>query len=73
VRLAKCNSIKLRHIVLIGMMLMVAGGLLAATENYQMVLAGRLTSGVGAVLLNGARRSTSQNCSARTTRKLWCA
>jgi MFS family permease len=41
-----------KRIALIGVMLMVAGGLLTATEDYPTVLAGRLTSGVGAVLLN---------------------
>jgi len=41
-----------KRIALIGVMLMVAGGLLTATEHYPTVLAGRLTSGVGAVLLN---------------------
>jgi MFS family permease len=41
-----------RRIALIGMILMVAGGLLTATEHYPVVLAGRLTSGAGAVLLN---------------------
>ena len=41
-----------KRIALIGVTLMVAGGLLTATEHYATVLAGRLTSGVGAVLLN---------------------
>jgi MFS family permease len=41
-----------KRIALIGMMLMVAGGLLTATEGYPTVLAGRLTSGAGAVMLN---------------------
>jgi MFS family permease len=41
-----------RRIALIGMVLMVAGGMLTATEDYPTVLAGRLTSGAGAVLLN---------------------
>ena len=41
-----------KRIALIGVSLMVAGGLLTATEDYPTVLAGRLTSGVGAVLLN---------------------
>jgi MFS family permease len=41
-----------KRIALSGVMLMVAGGLLTATENYPTVLAGRLTSGIGAVLLN---------------------
>src|SRR5262252_5212712 len=41
-----------RRIALIGMILMVVGGLLTATEHYPIVLAGRLTSGAGAVLLN---------------------
>jgi hypothetical protein len=41
-----------KRIALIGVTLMVAGGLLTATENFPTVLAGRLTSGVGAVLLN---------------------
>jgi predicted MFS family arabinose efflux permease len=41
-----------KRIALIGVTLMVAGGLLTATEDYPTVLAGRLTSGVGAVLLN---------------------
>jgi predicted MFS family arabinose efflux permease len=41
-----------KRIALIGMMLMVAGGLLTASDDYSTVLAGRLTSGAGAVLLN---------------------
>jgi predicted MFS family arabinose efflux permease len=41
-----------KRIALIGVVLMVAGGLLTVIEDYPMVLAGRLTSGVGAVLLN---------------------
>lgn len=41
-----------KRIALIGMMLMVVGGVLTATEDYPTVLAGRLTSGAGAVLLN---------------------
>jgi MFS family permease len=41
-----------KHITLIGVMLMVAGGLLTAAEDYPLLLAGRLTGGVGAVLLN---------------------
>jgi MFS family permease len=41
-----------KRIALIGMMLMVAGGLLTAAEDHPTVLAGRLTGGVGAVLLN---------------------
>jgi predicted MFS family arabinose efflux permease len=41
-----------RRIALIGMLLMVIGGLLTATRDYPVVLAGRVTSGAGAVLLN---------------------
>lgn len=41
-----------KRIALIGMMLMVAGGLLTVAEGYPAVLAGRLTGGIGAVLLN---------------------
>jgi MFS family permease len=41
-----------KRIALIGMMLMAAGGLLTVAEDYLTVLAGRLTGGVGAVLLN---------------------
>ena len=41
-----------KRIAAFGMALMVAGGLLTATEGYPVVLAGRLISGVGAVLLN---------------------
>jgi len=41
-----------KRIALIGVTLMVAGGLLPAAEDYPVLLAGRLTSGVGAVLLN---------------------
>jgi len=41
-----------KRIALIGVMLMIAGGLLTATEDYPTVLAGRLISGVGAVLVN---------------------
>ena len=41
-----------KRIALVGVMLMVAGGLLTGTGDYPTVLAGRLASGVGAVLLN---------------------
>jgi MFS family permease len=41
-----------KRVALIGMTLMVAGGVLTATGDYPTVLAGRLTSGAGAVLLN---------------------
>ena len=41
-----------KRIAAFGMALMVAGGLLTATEGYPVVLAGRLISGVGAALLN---------------------
>jgi MFS family permease len=41
-----------KRIAVFGMALMVAGGLLTATAQYPVVLAGRLISGVGAVLLN---------------------
>lgn len=41
-----------RRIALIGMTLMAVGGFLTATGNYPTVLAGRLISGAGAVLLN---------------------
>ena len=41
-----------KRIALVGVMLMVAGGLLTGAEDYPTVLAGRMTSGVGAVLLN---------------------
>jgi predicted MFS family arabinose efflux permease len=41
-----------RRIALIGMMLMVAGGLLTVTNDYSTALAGRLVSGTGAVLVN---------------------
>jgi MFS family permease len=41
-----------KRIAVFGMALMVAGGLLTATEEYPVVIAGRLISGVGAVLLN---------------------
>jgi MFS family permease len=41
-----------KRIALIGLTLMVAGGLLTAAGDYPTVLAGRLTSGAGAVLLN---------------------
>jgi len=41
-----------KRIALIGMTLMVVGGLLTAAEDYPTVLAGRLTSGAGAVLVN---------------------
>jgi predicted MFS family arabinose efflux permease len=41
-----------RRIALVGMMLMVAGGVMTATANYSIVVAGRLISGSGAVLLN---------------------
>ena len=41
-----------KRIAVFGMALMIAGGLLTATSEYTVVLAGRLISGVGAVLLN---------------------
>jgi predicted MFS family arabinose efflux permease len=41
-----------KRIVLIGMMLMVAGSVLTGSADYPMVLAGRVISGTGAVLLN---------------------
>jgi predicted MFS family arabinose efflux permease len=41
-----------KRIAVLGMTLMVAGGLLTATSDYATVLAGRLISGAGAVLLN---------------------
>jgi cyanate permease len=41
-----------KRIAVFGMALIVAGGLLTATGEYPVVLAGRLISGVGAVLLN---------------------
>jgi predicted MFS family arabinose efflux permease len=41
-----------KRIAVFGMALMVAGGLLTATGEYSVVLAGRLVSGIGAVLLN---------------------
>jgi len=41
-----------KRIAVFGIALMVAGGLLTATGEYPLVLAGRLISGVGAVLLN---------------------
>ncbi|HEX4554828.1 MAG TPA: MFS transporter [Xanthobacteraceae bacterium] len=41
-----------KRIALIGLMLMVAGGLMTASADYPTVLAGRLASGAGAVLLN---------------------
>jgi MFS family permease len=41
-----------KRIAVFGMALMVAGGLLTATGEYFVVLAGRLVSGIGAVLLN---------------------
>jgi predicted MFS family arabinose efflux permease len=41
-----------KRIAVFGMALMIAGGLLTATSEYTAVLAGRLISGVGAVLLN---------------------
>src|SRR5690242_1570997 len=41
-----------KRVALFGMMLMVAGGLLTAAEDYWAVVVGRLISGVGAVLLN---------------------
>jgi MFS family permease len=41
-----------KRIAVLGLALMVAGGLLTATAEYPVVLAGRLISGVGAVLLN---------------------
>src|SRR5262249_21662755 len=41
-----------KRIALIGLTLMVAGGLMTVAEDYLTVLAGRLTSGVGAVLVN---------------------
>lgn len=41
-----------RRSVVIGMMLMAGGGVLTACEDYPTVLAGRLSSGAGAVLVN---------------------
>jgi MFS family permease len=41
-----------KRIAVLGLALMVAGGLLTATGAYATILAGRLISGVGAVLLN---------------------
>ena len=41
-----------KRIALLGMSLMVIGGLLTATAEYSTIVAGRLISGVGAVLLN---------------------
>jgi predicted MFS family arabinose efflux permease len=41
-----------KRIAVLGLILMVAGGLLTATADYAMVVAGRLISGAGAVLLN---------------------
>lgn len=41
-----------KRIAVLGLALMVAGGLLTAAAEYPVVLAGRLISGVGAVLLN---------------------
>lgn len=41
-----------KRIALIGLLLMAAGGLLTATGDYPTVVAGRLISGAGAVLLN---------------------
>jgi MFS family permease len=41
-----------KRIAILGMALMVVGGLLTATSDYALFFAGRLISGVGAVLLN---------------------
>jgi MFS family permease len=41
-----------KRIAVLGMALMVVGGLLTATSDYALFIAGRLISGVGAVLLN---------------------
>ena len=41
-----------KRIAVLGMALMVVGGLLTATSDYALFFAGRLISGVGAVLLN---------------------
>jgi len=41
-----------KNVVLFGLSLMVAGGVLTATESFPIVTAGRLISGIGAVLIN---------------------
>jgi len=41
-----------KNVVLIGLSLMAAGGALTATESFPIVTAGRLISGIGAVLIN---------------------
>jgi MFS family permease len=41
-----------KRVVIVGMALMVAGGLLTATNYYSLFFIGRLLSGIGAVLLN---------------------
>jgi MFS family permease len=41
-----------KRVALLGMMLMVAGGVLSASPHYPALFAGRLISGIGAVLLN---------------------
>jgi len=41
-----------KRVALLGMMLMVAGGVLSASPHYPTLFAGRLISGIGAVLLN---------------------
>ena len=41
-----------KRVALLGMVLMVAGGVLTASPHYPTLLAGRLASGIGAVLLN---------------------